>query len=67
LLIPKRSRVFEGDTLEKLLLGLEKGSSLLKLLIIVDAGIAVGDNLKWLRDNHQSCDLFQTEDEENPQ
>jgi transposase len=54
---PKRSRVFEGNvsegkTLEKMLLGLEKEPSLIKPLIIVDAGIAVEDNLKWLRDNH---------------
>ncbi len=54
---PKRSRVFEGNvsegkTLEKMLLGLEKESSLIKPLIIVDAGIAAEDNLKWLRDNH---------------
>jgi transposase len=53
----KRSRVFEGNvsegkTLEKMLLGLEKGPSLIKPLIIVDAGIATEDNLKWLRDNH---------------
>jgi len=54
---PKRSRVFEGNvsegkTLEKMLLRLEKGPSLIKPLIIVDAGIATEDNLKWLRDNH---------------
>lgn len=54
---PKRSRVFEGNvsegkTLEKMLLGLQKEPSLIKPLIIVDAGIAVEDNLKWLRDNH---------------
>jgi transposase len=54
---PKRSRVFEGNvsegkTLEKMLLGLEKEPSLIKPLIIVDAGIATEDNLEWLRDNH---------------
>jgi transposase len=54
---PKRSRVFEGNvsegkTLEKMLLGLEKEPSLIKPLIIVDAGIATEDNLKWLRENH---------------
>ena len=54
---PKRSRVFEGNvsegkTLEKMLLGLEKGPSLIKPLIIIDAGIAMEENLKWLRDNH---------------
>ena len=54
---PKRSRIFEGNvsegkTLEKMLLGLEKNPSLSKPLIIVDAGIATKDNLKWLRDNH---------------
>jgi len=53
---PKRSRVFEGNvsegkTLEKMLTGLEKEPLLIKPLIIVDAGIAVEDNLKWLRDN----------------
>jgi transposase len=54
---PKRSRVFEGNvsegkTLEKMLLGLGKEPSLIKPLIIVDAGIATEDNLEWLRDNH---------------
>ncbi len=54
---PKRSRVFEGNvsegkTLEKMLLGLQKEPSLIKPLIIVDAGIAAEDNLKWLRENH---------------
>lgn len=54
---PKRSRVYEGNvsegkTLEKMLLGLQKEPSLIKPLIIVDAGIATEDNLKWLRDNH---------------
>ena len=53
----KRSRVFEGNvsegkTLEKMLLGLQKEPSLIKPLIIIDAGIATEDNLKWLRDNH---------------
>jgi len=54
---PKRSRVYEGNvsegkTLEEMLLGLEKEPSLIKPLIIVDAGIATEDNLEWLRDNH---------------
>jgi transposase len=54
---PKRSRVFEGNvsegkTLEKMLLGLGKEPSLIKPLIIVDAGIATEENLEWLRDNH---------------
>jgi transposase len=55
---PKRSRVFEGNvsegkTLEKMILGLEKGALLtIKPIIIVDAGIATEDNLEWLRDNH---------------
>jgi len=54
---PKRSRVYEGNvsegkTLEKMLLGLQKEPSLIKPLIIVDAGIAAEDNLEWLRDNH---------------
>lgn len=58
---PKRSRVFEGNvsegkTLEKMLLGLQKEPSLIKPLIIVDAGIATEDNLEWLRDNH--CDYL---------
>ena len=53
----KRSRVFEGNvnegkTLEKMLLGLQKEPSLIKPLIIIDAGIATEDNLRWLRDNH---------------
>ena len=54
---PKRSRVFEGNvsegkTLEKMLEGLEREPSVIKPLVIVDAGIATEDNLKWLRDNH---------------
>jgi transposase len=53
----KRSRVFEGNvsepqTLEKILDGLNKQPSLLKPLVIMDAGIATEDNLKWLRENH---------------
>lgn len=52
----KRSRVFEGNvsepgTLEKILEGLEKQPSLLKPLVIIDAGIATDDNLKWLKEN----------------
>ncbi len=54
---PKRSRVFEGNvsegkTLEKMLEGLEREPSLIKPLVILDAGIATEDNLQWLRDNH---------------
>jgi transposase len=53
---PKRSRVFagnvsEGKTLEKMLEGLEREPSVIKPLIILDAGIATEDNLQWLRDN----------------
>jgi hypothetical protein len=52
----KRSRVFEGNvsepqTLAKILEGLNKQPSLLKPLVIMDAGIATDDNLKWLKDN----------------
>jgi transposase len=54
---PKRSRVFEGNvsegkTLEKMLLVLEKEPLVIKPLIVFDAGIAVENNLKWLRNNH---------------
>ena len=54
---PKRSRVFEGNvsegkTLEKMLLVLEKEPLMIKPLIVFDAGIAVENNLKWLRNNH---------------
>ena len=54
---PKRSRVYEGNvsegkTLEKMINGLQKKTSLIKPLIIIDAGIASEANLKWLRDNH---------------
>jgi transposase len=52
----KRSRVFEGNvsepqTLAKILEGLNKQPFLLKPLVIMDAGIATDDNLKWLKDN----------------
>ena len=54
---PKRSRVFEGNvsegkTVEKMLLVLEKEPLVIKPLIVFDAGIAVENNLKWLRNNH---------------
>jgi len=54
---PKRSRVYEGNvsegkTLEKRITGLQKEPSLIKPLIIIDAGIASEANLKWLRDHH---------------
>jgi len=54
----KRSRVFAGNvsepgTLEKILDGLHgQQPSLLKPLVIMDAGIATEENLQWLRKNN---------------
>jgi transposase len=54
---PKRSGLFEGNvsepqTLDKMLKELNKEPSLLKPLVIMDAGIATDDNLQWLKENH---------------
>ena len=55
---PKRSRIFEGNvsepgTLETMINGLSDGDnpqqSLLKPTVVMDAGIATKDNVKWLR------------------
>jgi len=55
---PKRSRIFEGNvsepgTLETMINGLSDGDnpqqSLLKPTVVMDAGIATEDNVKWLR------------------
>lgn len=55
---PKRSRIFEGNvsepgTLETMINGLSDGDnpqqSLLKPTVVMDAGIASEDNVKWLR------------------
>lgn len=55
---PKRSRIFEGSvsepgTLETMIKGLSDGDNLQKSLlrptIVMDAGIASEDNVKWLR------------------
>ena len=58
---PKRSRIFDGNvsepsTLETMINGLSAGDnpqqSLLKPTIVMDAGIASEDNVKWLRDHN---------------
>ena len=59
---PKRSKVFEGNvsepsTLAKMIKGLEKKNlspelfEPLKATIVMDAGIATEDNIKWLKEN----------------
>lgn len=59
---PKRSEVFEGNvsepsTLEKMIKALEKKNSppelfeLSKATVVMDAGIASEDNIKWLKEN----------------
>jgi transposase len=56
---PKKSRIFEGNvsepqTLEMMIKGLAgediHGGSLLEPTIVVDAGIATEENIKWLKD-----------------
>ena len=58
---PKRSRIFEGNvsepgTLETMIKGLSDGGnrqeSLLRPTIVMDAGIASEDNIKWLKGHH---------------
>jgi len=58
---PKRSKIFEGNvsepgTLETMIKGLSDGDnpqeSLLKPTIVMDAGIASEENVKWLRGHH---------------
>ena len=58
---PKRSRIFEGNvseprTLETMIRGLsdedDSQKSLLRPTIVMDAGIASEDNVKWLRGHH---------------
>jgi len=58
---PKRSRIFEGNvsepgTLETMIRGLSEGDtsqdSLIRPTIVMDAGIASEDNIKWLRKHH---------------
>jgi transposase len=60
---PKRSKVFEGNvsepsTLAKMIKGLEKKNlspelfEPLKATIVMDAGIATEDNIKWLKENN---------------
>ena len=59
---PKRSKVFEGNvsepsTLKKMIVGLERKNLSPELFkpskatIVMDAGIATEDNIKWLREN----------------
>jgi len=59
---PKCSKVFEGNvsepvTLEKMIKGMEQKSSQdlfnhQKATIVMDAGIATEDNIKWLKEHH---------------
>lgn len=59
---PKCSKVFEGNvsepvTLEKMIKGMEQKSSPdlfnhQKATIVMDAGIATEDNIKWLKEHH---------------
>ena len=58
---PKKSRIFDGNvsepsTLETMINGLSDGDnpqqSLLKPTIVMDAGIASDDNVKWLREHN---------------
>ena len=60
---PKKSRIFEGNvsepkTLEMMIKGLAgediNGGSLLEPTIVVDAGIATEENIKWLKDKSYS-------------
>jgi hypothetical protein len=58
---PKRSKIFDGNvsepsTLETMIHGLSDGDnlqqSLFKPTIVMDAGIASEDNVRWLREHH---------------
>lgn len=55
---PKRSRIFEGNvsepgTLNSMIQGLsQKGASLFNPTIVMDAGLASEDNIRFLRENH---------------
>jgi transposase len=58
---PKKSRIFEGNvsepkTMETMIRGLAGGEifdeSLIKPTIVLDAGIATEDNIKWLKGKH---------------
>jgi len=58
---PKKSRIFEGNvsepkTMEMMIRGLAGGGIsedyLIKPTIVLDAGIATEDNIKWLKDKH---------------
>jgi transposase len=58
---PKKSRIFEGNvsepkTLGTMIRGLAGGEisegSLIKPTIVLDAGIATEDNIKWLKSKH---------------
>lgn len=53
---PKRSNVFDGNvsepkTLEGMIKDISDGNTLIKPIIVLDAGIATEANIKWLRDN----------------
>ena len=58
---PKKSRIFEGNvsepkTLDKMIRGLAgreiSEDSLIKPMIVLDAGIASEENIQWLKDKH---------------
>ncbi len=54
---PKRSEIFKGNvseaaTLAGMIQGLESSNSLKKSTVVMDAGIATEDNIKWLKTNH---------------
>jgi len=64
---PKRSRIFEGNvsepsTLETMINGLSDGDnpqqSLLKPTVVMDAGIATEDNVKWLKGHNYRYIVF---------
>jgi len=56
---PKRSNVFDGNvsepkTLTAMINDLSTENPLIKPIIVMDAGIATEDNIKWLKDNQYS-------------
>ena len=61
---PKKSKIFEGNisepgTLERMVHGLvdkeiSEDSFIIKPTVVLDAGIATEDNIKWLKDSHYS-------------
>lgn len=54
---PKRSNIFDGNvsepkTLETMIRDLSSVTSLIKPIIVLDAGIATEDNIQWLKEHH---------------